>query len=167
MRALSAAQHFVRTQMTASDLIAIMSYNGAAVKVLQDFTADRNRLLSILETMVVGEGQEFAEAESDAASSDTGAAFGQDDSEFNIFNTDRQLSALQTAAKMLGLLSEKKSLLYFASFAPRWTQPFAPASPSGPSTHAAWLPTLRWATPRKARLEASACTPALPPSRSL
>ena len=46
---------------------------------------------------------------------DTGAAFGQDDSEFNIFNTNRQLSALQTAAKMLGQLSEKKSLLFFAS----------------------------------------------------
>src|SRR5262249_58828623 len=51
----------------------------------------------------------------DASSSDTGAAFGQDDSEFNIFNTDRQLSALQTAARMLGQLSEKKALIYFAS----------------------------------------------------
>ena len=51
----------------------------------------------------------------DASASDTGAAFGQDDSEFNIFNTDRQLSALQTAARMLGQLSEKKSLIYFAS----------------------------------------------------
>src|SRR5208337_3236173 len=39
----------------------------------------------------------------------------QDDSEFNVFNTDRQLSALQTAAHMLGQVSEKKSLLYFAS----------------------------------------------------
>ena len=38
------------------------------------------------------------ESTNDASSSDTGAAFGQDDSEFNIFNTDRQLSALQTAA---------------------------------------------------------------------
>ena len=115
MRALAAAKRFIRAQMTASDLIAIMRYQGGSVDVLQDFTADRNRLLSILETMVVGEGQEYAEAETDAAASDTGAAFGQDDSEFNIFNTDRQLSALQTAAKMLGLLSEKKSLLYFAS----------------------------------------------------
>src|ERR1700683_1380551 len=51
----------------------------------------------------------------DASSPDTGAAFGQDDSELNIFNTDRQLSALQTAANMLGQLSEKKSLIYFAS----------------------------------------------------
>ena len=51
----------------------------------------------------------------DASAADTGAAFGQDDSEFNIFNTDRQLAALQTAAKMLGHLNEKKALLYFAS----------------------------------------------------
>src|SRR5262249_51611199 len=30
-------------------------------------------------------------------------------------NTDRQLSALQTAVKMLGNLNEKKALIYFAS----------------------------------------------------
>jgi VWFA-related protein len=114
MRALSAAQKFIRTQMTAADLIAILRYSGGSVDVLEDFTADRNRLLSILETMIVGEGQDFAEEASDASAADTGAAFGQDDSEFNIFNTDRQLSALQTAAKLLGRLNEKKSLIYFA-----------------------------------------------------
>jgi VWFA-related protein len=115
MRALEAATKFIRTQMTAADLLAIMRYSGGSVDLLQDFTDDRNRLLSIVQTMVVGEGQGFDESSSDASSSDTGAAFGQDDSEFNIFNTDRQLSALQTAAKMLGSLSEKKSLIYFAS----------------------------------------------------
>ena len=52
--------------------------------------------------MIVGEGQGSADSIDDASSADTGAAFGQDDSEFNIFNTDRQLSALQTTAKMLG-----------------------------------------------------------------
>src|SRR6202023_3590563 len=51
----------------------------------------------------------------DDSTADTGSAFGQDDGEFNIFNTDRQLSALQTAASMLGHLNEKKSLIYFAS----------------------------------------------------
>lgn len=115
MRALAAAEKFVRTQMTADDLISIMRFNGGSVDVLQDFTADRNRLLSILQTLVVGEGQGSLESISDAASADTGAAFGQDDSEFNIFNTDRQLSALQTAAKELGQTSEKKVLIYFAS----------------------------------------------------
>jgi VWFA-related protein len=115
MRSLAAAQKFIRTQMTPSDLIAIMRYQSGSVDVLQDFTADRNRLLSIIETMIVGENSEYAQVNDDSSASDTGAAFGQDDSEFNIFNTDRQLSALQTAAKMLGLLNEKKSLIYFAS----------------------------------------------------
>jgi VWFA-related protein len=115
LRALSAAETFIRTQMTSVDLVSILRYQGGSVDVLQDFTADRNKLLSILETLVVGEGQGNAETVDDASSADTGAAFGQDDSEFNIFNTDRQLSALQTTAKMLGNLNEKKSLIYFAS----------------------------------------------------
>ena len=115
MRALSAAEQFVRTQMTTVDLVSILRYQGGSVDILQDFTADRNRLLSILETMVVGEGQGSADTVDDASSADTGAAFGQDDSEFNVFNTDRQLSALQTAARMLGQVNEKKTLIYFAS----------------------------------------------------
>ncbi|HEY1903194.1 MAG TPA: VWA domain-containing protein [Terracidiphilus sp.] len=115
MRALGAAQQFIRTQMTTVDLVSILRYQGGSVDILQDFTADRNKLLSILETMIVGEGQGSAETIDDASSADTGAAFGQDDSEFNVFNTDRQLSALETAAKMLGQLNEKKSLIYFAS----------------------------------------------------
>ncbi len=114
-RALAAAETFVRTQMTSADLVAILRFQGGSVDVLQDFTADRNRLLSILQTMAVGEGQGSAGSISDASSADTGAAFGQDDSEFNIFNTDRQLAALQTAAAMLGRMNEKKSLIYFAS----------------------------------------------------
>jgi VWFA-related protein len=115
LRALGAAQKFLRTQMTSADLMAIMMFGGGAVQVLQDFTDDRDRLESIIQTMIVGEGQGFDEDPNDASTADTGAAFGQDDGEFNIFNTDRQLSALQTAAKMLGQLNEKKSLIYFAS----------------------------------------------------
>jgi VWFA-related protein len=114
IRALTAAEKFIRTQMTTVDLVAILRYNGGSVDVLQDFSSDRGRLLSILETLIVGEGQGAAEDVEDASSADTGAAFGQDDSEFNVFNTDRQLSALQTAAQMLGQLNEKKSLIYFA-----------------------------------------------------
>jgi VWFA-related protein len=115
LRALTAAEKFVRTQMTSADLVAILRYQGSSVDILQDFTADRNRLLSILETMIVGEGQGDTASSSDDASADTGAAFGQDDGEFNIFTTDRQLAALQTAAEELERLSEKKELIYFAS----------------------------------------------------
>ena len=115
LRALTAAEKFVREQMTPDDMVAILRYEGSSVDVLQDFTADRSRLLSILSTLVVGEGQGDTDTSSDDASADTGAAFGQDDAEFNIFTTDRQLAALQTAAEQLEHLNEKKELIYFAS----------------------------------------------------
>ena len=54
-RSLQAAQTFIRTQMTSTDSLSILRITNGSVDVLQDFTADRNRLLSIVETMVVGE----------------------------------------------------------------------------------------------------------------
>ena len=115
LRALNAAEKFIRTQMTAADLVSILRYSGGSVDVLLDFSSDRSKMLSILETLVVGEGQGNEEGVEDSSSADVGAAFGQDSGEFNIFNTDRQLSALQTASAMLGAMNEKKTLLYFAS----------------------------------------------------
>ncbi len=115
LRALTAAQKFIKTQMTKADLMAMMKFDSGAVKVLQDFTEDRDALLGQIDKLVVGEGQGFDENAADESAADTGAAFGQDDSEFNIFNTDRQLSAIQTAVHMLGSLNEKKSMIYFAS----------------------------------------------------
>jgi VWFA-related protein len=115
LRALSAAEKFIKTQMQAADLMAVMEFAGGAVKVLHDFTGSRDELLETINKLVVGEGQGFDITDTSDAAADTGSAFGQDDSEFNIFNTDRQLSALQTAANMLGQLNEKKMLVYFAS----------------------------------------------------
>jgi VWFA-related protein len=115
LRALAAAEKFVKTQMAPADLMAIMTFSGGAVKVVQDFTADRDLLLTDVQKMIVGEGQGLDENANDDSNADTGSAFGQDDGEFNIFNTDRQLSGLETAVKMLGNLNEKKSLVYFAS----------------------------------------------------
>src|SRR5260370_1907645 len=57
LRALAAAQQFITKQMTSSDLMAIMTFAGGAVQVLQDFTGDRTRLLTIIRTMVVGEAE--------------------------------------------------------------------------------------------------------------
>jgi VWFA-related protein len=113
LRSFDAAEKFVRTQMTKSDLMAVMLYEGGSIRVLQDFTDDREQVLTIIETLQVAKDQLSGDELVDL--SDSGAAFGQDDSEFNIFNTDRQLSALQTAAMMLGSLSEKKALVYFSS----------------------------------------------------
>lgn len=84
LRALEAAQKFIRTQMTPADLVSIMRYGGSSVDVLQDFTDDHNRLLSILETLIVGENQQSEDITDDASAADTGAAFGQDSGEFNL-----------------------------------------------------------------------------------
>ncbi len=115
MRAQAAAYKFITTQMTPPDLLAVMDYNGSAVQVLQDFTNDRDKLTTVLTKLFIGEGSGLDELSADDSAADTGSAFGEDDSEFNLFNTDRQLSALQTAVKMLGQLNEKKVLVYFAS----------------------------------------------------
>ena len=113
-RAQTAALKFLRTQMTPADLVAIMTFS-SDVKVVEDFTDDRDQLEKDISKLIIGEGQEFQFDNQDDSSSDTGAAFQQDDTEFDIFNTDRQLSALETAAEMLGPLNEKKLLVYFAS----------------------------------------------------
>ena len=113
-RAQTAALKFLQTQITPADLVAIMTFS-SDVKVLQDFTDDRDQLAKDIRSLTVGEGQGFEISNQDDSASDTGVAFQQDDTEFNIFNTDRQLSALETAVKMLGSLNEKKSLVYFAS----------------------------------------------------
>ena len=116
IRAQTAAQKFLKTQMTPSDLMAIMTFS-SDLKVLQDFTDDRDALAKIIKGLTIGEGCDFAVDGSTGADNeeDTGAAFTADDTEFNIFNTDRKLAALESAARMLGSLPEKKALVYFAS----------------------------------------------------
>jgi VWFA-related protein len=115
LRAFDAAMKFVDTQMDPSVMMAVITYEGSAVRVRQDFTGDRALVVTALNKLVVGLTEGLDESDSDDSSADTGAAFGQDDAEFNLFNTDRQLAALQTAVKMLGVINEQKVLLYFAS----------------------------------------------------
>ncbi|MGA2113864.1 MAG: VWA domain-containing protein [Bryobacteraceae bacterium] len=115
LRAISYTEKFIKTQMKGPDLMALLKYDGGSVSVLTDFTDDRDLLDQTLQKLIVGSGQGFNDTDDDDSSADTGTAFGQDNSEFNIFNTDRQLAALETAAKMLGNLNEKKVLIYFAS----------------------------------------------------
>ncbi|HXB70900.1 MAG TPA: VWA domain-containing protein [Candidatus Acidoferrales bacterium] len=116
IRAQTAAQKFLKTQMTQSDLMAIMSFS-TDMKLLQDFTDDRDALAKVVKGLTIGEGSDLAVDGATGADNeeDTGAAYTADDTEFNIFNTDRKLAALESAAKMLGALSEKKALVYFAS----------------------------------------------------
>jgi VWFA-related protein len=111
IRAYTNALKYIDTQMTPSDLIAVMAFQSGAVSVKTDFTADRNKLREVIGILIYGDDQN----NDGIPDHPEGTAFGQNDAEFNIFNTDRQLAALQTAVSMLRPLPEQKTLLYFAS----------------------------------------------------
>lgn len=100
-RTQSAALKFIREQMQGSDLVAVMTY-ARQLEIRQDFTADRDRL-----AQVVGALQPEAD---DAEAADDDAA-----DEFNLFNTDQRLGALERAVRILGGLAERKALVYFAA----------------------------------------------------
>jgi VWFA-related protein len=112
LRAYNAAQKFINVQMTAADLIAVMGFQGGGVRVKQDFTDDKAQLLEVIQNLVFGEDKD---GDGIPDTVEEGTAFGQDDAEFAILNTDRQLSALQTAVGLLRPLPDQKSLVYFAS----------------------------------------------------
>ena len=115
LRAKDAAADFISKQMTASDLVSIMVY-GNRFDVLEDFTDDRDRLLSRLQKLAFGEGAGLADVAATAADEgDDSGGFVADDTEFNVFNTDRKLTALEDATKKLAAYPEKKALIYFSS----------------------------------------------------
>ncbi len=117
IRAQEAALTFLRKNMTTSDLVSIMT-NTSQLRVEQDFTDDREILVAVIKGFHIGEASELAvdaEVGDTENGVDNGAAFIPDDTEFNIFNTDKKLSALESAAKMLAALPEKKALVYFSS----------------------------------------------------
>jgi len=110
-RAVEAAQKYLDRQMTAADTVAITSFATEFV-VNQDFTSDRAALQKALARFTSTSGEGF-EAGQDADA--TGNAFAADDSDFNTFNTDRKLQALQSLAKSLARIEQKKSIIYFSN----------------------------------------------------
>ena len=115
-RAVSSAVHYVDTQMTAADLVAIVSL-GSSLIVNQDFTTDHELLKAQLWAFNNGSGQGFEEGStgSTEGTPDTAQPFTVDDTEYNIFNTDRRLEAIRSVAEHLSHVQQKKSLIYFSS----------------------------------------------------
>ena len=110
-RAFENARKYVDTQMAAADVVAVMTFTNGVLRVRQDFTPNRAALRELIQTLQFGDDLDG----DGAADNPEGTAFGQGDAEFSVFNTDRQLAALQTAVKQLGSLPEKKTLIYFGS----------------------------------------------------
>ena len=115
-RAITSAEHYVDTQMAPADMVSIVSL-GSSLLVNQDFTADHDLLKTQLQAFGEGSGQGFEEGTtgSTEGTPDTGQPFTADDTEYNIFNTDRRLEALRSVAEKLSHMQQKKSLIYFSS----------------------------------------------------
>jgi VWFA-related protein len=114
--AVTSAEHYVDTQMAPADLVAIVSL-GSSLLVNQDFTSDRALLKKQIQAFGEGAGQGYEEGTTGTTEGtpDTGQPFTADDTEYNIFNTDRRLEALRSVAEKLSPLQQKKSLIYFSS----------------------------------------------------
>ncbi len=108
LRSYENARKFLDTKMAASDMVAVMSFLNGILRVRQDFTANRAALREVIDVLQIGDDLN-SDGIPDAADSGGG------DAEFNVFNTDRQLSALQNAVGMLRGLPEQKTLVYFGS----------------------------------------------------
>jgi len=114
--AVTSAEHYVDTQMAPADLVSIVSL-GSSLLVNQDFTTDHALLKKQLQAFGSGSGQGFEEGTTGTTEGtpDTGQPFTADDTEYNIFNTDRRLGALRSVAEKLAYVQQKKSLIYFSS----------------------------------------------------
>jgi VWFA-related protein len=115
IRSVDAAIKFLGTQMTTSDLVSIMVF-GSDLKTVLDFTDDRDLLISTLHAFHVGESSELSTmADTGADTQDISGSFVADETEFNIFNSDRKLAALEDAARRLAHYPQKKALVYISS----------------------------------------------------
>ncbi len=125
-RAIQAATNFVNKESTAADLVSVVIYS-YQLKVLQDFTNDRSVLDKTLDAIRVGATSQLAQSGpegeagttdlsgNEVVSQDVSDAFTPDETEFNIFNTDEKLAAIQSLAQMLQDVPGRKLVIHFSS----------------------------------------------------
>lgn len=121
LRSQEAARKYVAEQISPADLVALATF-GNQIKVPVHFTNDRGTLMRAINNLLPGKDAQLADmAEAaalpgeDTTSQDTGAAFTADETEFNIFNTDRKLAALESLSSLLRDIPGRKSVVQFTS----------------------------------------------------
>jgi VWFA-related protein len=115
LRSTDAAKKFVNEQMTTADIVSVVSF-GTQFRINCDFTNSKPTLLAAIQSLIPGKDSMLAGVAStsaDAVTEDTGAATTADDTEFNIFNTDNKLYAVEALSSLLGGLPGRKSVLQF------------------------------------------------------
>lgn len=118
-RAHDAANKFVKQQMSPADLVAIVTYS-VRLSVMVNFTNDRALLQKGIARLVPGALSSLGDPLAAAAQNGeadvqeyTGAAYTADETEFNVFNTDQKLAAVESLANILAGIPGRKAVIEF------------------------------------------------------
>jgi VWFA-related protein len=119
LRAHDSALKFVQKQMSKADLVAVLAY-GVQLSVWADFTNDRQTLEKAIARLIPGAASQLSDNLYAAAQNGeydvqeyTGAAYTADETEFNVFNTDQKLAAMEGLANVLGTIPGRKAIVQF------------------------------------------------------
>jgi VWFA-related protein len=120
LRAHDAALKFVQKQMSQADLVAIVAYS-TRLSVWADFTNNRTTLEKAIARLMPEASSQLADNLYAAAQNGeydvqeyTGAAYTADETEFNVFNTDQKLAAVEGLANVLAAIPGRKSIIEFS-----------------------------------------------------
>jgi VWFA-related protein len=115
-RSVDAAKKFVQTKMQPADMIALVSL-ATNLHIDLDFTDDKAKITAGLNAYTSSQGQGFDNGTTGTAegAAETGGSFTVDDTDYNTFNADRKLLALQSMMQALGKIPQKKALVYFSN----------------------------------------------------
>jgi len=119
MRAHDAAEKFLKQQITPADLVAVVTFS-VRLSILADFTNDHATLEKAVAQLLPGAASQLSNplyAAAQNGESDvqqyTGAAYTADETEFNVFNTDQKLAAIEGLVNVLGGIPGRKVLVQF------------------------------------------------------
>ncbi|PYS33948.1 MAG: hypothetical protein DMG14_30660 [Acidobacteria bacterium] len=118
-RAARSALDYADKQMAPADLVSVVTLS-SSLKVDLDFTSDEEVLKAVMAGFTRGIGEGYADGatpDTNADSTDNtdaAAGFTPDETEYNIFNTDRRLQALVNLANDLSVVPQRKSVIYFS-----------------------------------------------------
>jgi VWFA-related protein len=115
-RAVEAGKKYLQANMQSADMVALVSL-ATNMKLDLDFTADKQKILSVLSSYNGTEGQGFENGttgNSEGAVESSGA-YTADDTDYNTFSADRKLLALQSIMQAMGKIPQKKSVIYFSN----------------------------------------------------
>jgi len=110
-----AAHEFLREQFDPSDSIAVLAFDNG-LEMLTDFTSDRIVLSRAIGRLTSGEqGIDVSLPEDDSGEAASDGGFIADETEFALFETNQQLSAIEAVADAFRDVSGRKALIYFSS----------------------------------------------------